>query len=374
MSKAFSIIDTQLLPQSEVVITGSLSVDAVQSERKKALQSYQDRMNLPGFRQGHVPEKILIEKIGELSIYEEAAINALQKNFQEIIAESKIEIIGQPKISITKISLGSPVEFKIEVAVMPKVVLADYKKAAKDTGMSNEEINEKIAADKKEIDEALLDMRRSLAHYEKHHKDAAGDNSSNSQSTTTDDHHDHSGKDIPEDELPRLTDEFAKKIGNFETVEVLKEKVRESISNEKRIKEKEKARLQIIEKIIEDSEIPVPNILIESETSKMLAELRSTIERMGMGYDDYLKNIKKSEDDFKAEWKSEAEKRSKIQLALNEIAKKEKLEVDEEQMKTEVDSILSRHKDVKKENVETYIHNILLNEKVWQFLESQKSK
>jgi trigger factor len=368
MSTSFTISKIDTLPKSEAVITGTLSVEAIEKERKNAIQSFQDRLTLPGFRQGHIPEKILIDKVGELSIFEEAAINALQKNFPEIINEAKLEMIGQPKISITKIAIGSPVEFKIETAVMPKIKLPDYKKIAKESGATEDEIKEKSKADDKEIDEALQDMRRSLAHYEKHHQQDSVENDS-----SKDEHHDHSGKDIPEEELPPLDDEFAKKIGSFETFDALKGKIQESISNEKRIREKEKNRLQIIEKIVEESEIEVPGILIESEISKMMAELRSTIERMGMKYDEYLKNIKKTEDDFRTEWKSEAEKRSKIQLILNEIAAEEKLEADEEMMKKEIEAILSHHKDIKRENVESYVRNILLNEKVWLFLESQKS-
>jgi trigger factor len=365
MSKQFTIIETKSLPQSECVITGSISVEAIQNERKSALKSFQDRLTIDGFRKGHIPEKILLEKLGEMAIYEEAASRALEKAYPEIIAESKINPIGNPRISITKISVGSPVEFKIESATMPELKLSDYKNIAKEINQDSKGSIENISIEDNEVDESLNEMRRSFAHFERHHKNADGQNSH--------DHHhdDHSGKDIPEEELPALDDEFAKKIGKFESLDVLKEKIKEGIRSEKTIRAREKNRLTIIEKIIDGSEIPVPNILIEGELSKMIAELRSNIERMGVSYDEYLKNINKNESDFRNEWRGEAEKRSKIQLVLNEIAKTEKIEAEKEILEKEVEGILNHHKDAKRSNVEIYVENMLINEKVWQFLEAQ---
>ena len=90
-------------------------------------------------------------------------------------------------------------------------------------------------------------MRRSFAHHEKHHRESDAD--------LNESHEDHTGKDIPETDLPLLNDDFAKKIGNFPNIDVLKEKMRESIANEKKIKAKEKKRLLIIEAIIEKTDI-----------------------------------------------------------------------------------------------------------------------
>jgi trigger factor len=360
--KPFKINKIDHLNNGEIVIEGELTVEAINAEKPKAISSFQDRISLDGFRKGHIPEKILIEKVGELSVYEEAASVILEKSYGDIIKEAHIMPIGSPRVSITKIALGNPVGFKIETAIMPEVKLGDYKKLAKEEVLKKEDA---VVGDI-DVEQALDNMRRSLAHHEKHH-------SEENKSDHVQPHDDHSGKDIPEEELPALDDEFAKKVGSFTSIEVLKEKIKESILNERKVKAQEKNRLQIIERIIEASDIAVPNILIESELQKMIAEFRSNVERMGIKFEDYIKHINKNEDDLKSEWKDEAEKRSKIQLILNKIAEAEKIEEDEEIVKKEIEEILKQYKDTNPVNVENYVRTMLLNEKVWQFLENNTS-
>jgi len=368
--KSFTITKKETLADSEILIEGELSIDSINLERKKALDLFQNRITLPGFRNGHIPEKILVEKVGELSIYEEAASIALEKNYSEIIKETEIKAIGNPRVSITKIAVGAPVGFKIETAVVPEIKLADYKKISQSLSSAILSDSEDTLVEDKEVDQALDDMRRSFAHHEAHHQEKSKD-SKEAEESEIHIHDDHTGKDIPEDELPPLNDEFAKKLGNFENLIILKEKIKDSIYSEKKIRAKEKNRLKIIEEIIEKSDISVPVILIESEVNKMLAEFKGNLERMGIKYDQYLNQIKKGEEDIRNEWKTEAEKRAKIELVLRQISVEQKIEANNEEVEKEVNAILSQYKDAKKENVEMYVLNVLTNEKVWQFLETK---
>lgn len=362
--KSFTITKTEILPGSEALIEGELSAEAVNKERAKTLRSFQSRITLDGFRKGHVPEKILIEKVGELSIYEESASLAFEHIYEEILKESGIQAVGNPRVSITKISPGNPVGFKIETAVMPKIKLPDYKKEIKEISSNSNE--EDVVVEDKDVEQALDDMRRSMAHHEKHHKEGSVG--------TASPHDDHSGKDIPEAELPALNDEFAKSVGNFDSLDVLKNKIREGIANEKRMRAKEKKRLSIIDMIIQKSDISLPRVLVESELNKLISEFRTNLERMGIGYNEYLTHIKKEEEDLRKEWQGEAEKRARIHLVLKQIAADEKLEADETLVQKETDSILSQYKDVERVNVESYVRNIFQNEKVWQFLEDLGSR
>ncbi len=368
--KSFTITNKNLDDKSIAIIEGEVSTDAINAEQPATIKSFQSRINVDGFRKGHVPEKIIIERIGELSIYEESASRLIEKNYPEIIKEAEVDAIGFPKVAITKISVGSPASFKVETAVMPSIKLADYKNISKSSSQGSDGSKKEIDATDEDVDKALEDMRRSLAHHQKHHNP---ENKITEDDPQHESHDDHTGKDIPEEELPELNDEFAKIIGGFESLDILKGKIKESITNEKKIKAREKNRLKIMEQIIEKSDINLPQILVDNEVSRMISEFGSNLENMGIRLEDYLKEIKKSIDDFKVEWKAEAEKRAKIQLILKKISEEEKLSVDEEKIKKESEAILNQYKDADKSVVDSYVRNVLLNERVWQFLEEQNS-
>lgn len=359
----FSITKNEIQKGSIAVIEGDILADVINKNRNKVLTKFQEKVNIDGFRKGHVPENILVSHVGELAIYEEAASLALEDSYSSIIKESGIHPIGAPRVSITKIAAGETVSFKIETAVLPKIKLPEYKKIAKEK--ISEDIEE-VKVEEKDVNDALDEMRRSMAHYEKHHQE----NSENSDHDHGD-HNNHSGKDIPENELPELNDEFAKKVGDFATLDILKTKLKESILNEKKVKDKEKKRLKIIEGIIQGSEFELPEVLVESELNKLVLEFKDNLGRMSIGYEDYLKHINKTEEDLKKEWRKEAEKRANIQLILKEIGTIEKIELPAEAIKREVEAILKQYKDADRTNVEIYVTNILLNEEVWRFLEKQ---
>ena len=123
-------VKTKKLPKSEVEMEISLPADFLASARKKAVEMFGNSLEISGFRKGHIPENIITEKVGEAGILEEAADILLKEHFPKIIEQEKSDIIGRPKISITKLALGNPVEFKAIFAIMPEFKLPDYKKIA----------------------------------------------------------------------------------------------------------------------------------------------------------------------------------------------------------------------------------------------------
>ena len=128
MSKDITI---KKLEGSRVEITGTVPADVFSSFRSKALQNINDQVTIDGFRKGKVPENILVSKVGEMAVLEEMAELALAKTYPQIIVAEKIDAIGQPEISITKIAAGNPLEFKAVTTVLPEIKLGDYKKIAK---------------------------------------------------------------------------------------------------------------------------------------------------------------------------------------------------------------------------------------------------
>jgi trigger factor len=355
------------LPKSEVEVEISLPADFLASARKKAIGIFCMSLEIPGFRKGHIPENIAIEKVGEAKILEEAADILLKEHFHKIIGQEKLDIIGRPKISITKLALGNPVEFKAVFSVMPLFELPDYKKLAKnETGKKDDEVE----ASEKEVDDVLQQIRKNKAHFDWSH----------SAEATRDKQEKHDHPDFNKEEnLPKLDDELAKSAGNFKSLNGLREKVKQNIIEEKKARNIEKKRAKIMEELIKNTKIELPEILIESETEKSLAQMKSDVERMGVKWNEYLSNVKKTdlsaeasakaEEDLKKDLRENSEKKAKIQLILNKIAEVEKLEPNKEILENEVKEVLKHYPDASETNARIYVATILLNSEVLKLLE-----
>lgn len=343
------------LPKSEVEMEATLPSDFLASARIKAIKKISESLEIPGFRKGHVPENIVLEKAGESKILEETVDLLLNEHFPKIIIQEKLDILGHPKISVTKLALGNPVEFKATFAVMPLFDICDYKSVAKAQGASLKV--ETPEASDKEVEDVLLQIRKNKAHFDWHkaHPEEKG----------------HNHPDIKDEDLPELNDEFAKEAGNFKNVDELRQKVKENIMEEKKIRNIEKRRGEIIEALIKETKIELPEILIESEIEKSLAQMRSDIERMGSKFEDYLAHAKKTIDDLKKDLRESAEKKAKIQLIFNKIAETEKLQPNKEILGNEVRQLKEHYKDAPEQNLRIYVATLLLNQEVLKLLERQ---
>ncbi|HEY4503530.1 MAG TPA: trigger factor [Candidatus Paceibacterota bacterium] len=347
------------IEKSRVEITGVISIEEFEKFRNQALKNINEEVTIDGFRKGKVPENILISKVGEMTILEEMAQLAIKEAYPKIIIDEKIDAIGQPEVHITKIAKDNPLEFKIVTAIVPEVKLGDYKKIIeKETG-NEKKIKEDTKSEiekisEQEIDEAILRIRRSRA-------DHSG--------------HDHEKMSAEEHEkaidssLPEFTDDFVKTLGSFKDIRDFKEKLRIMLVEEKKEKQKEKTRITISDKLIESSTIDLPEILIESELRRMESQFSDDISRMGVKMEDYIKHAKKSMEELYKDWRPHAEKKAKLQLILNKIAKIEKIIVEPKEIEEQVDEIMKNHKDTDQERATVYIETVLMNEKVFQFLE-----
>ncbi len=330
-----------------VIITGELPTDIVESYRAHALMHLNERIEVPGFRKGKVPENVLEKHVSELAVLEEMAEHALGEHYPKLLEEHKIDAIGRPEISITKLAKGNPLGFTITTAVFPEITLPDYKTIAKKEGA---QLVESTVTDE-EVEKTIKDIR--------------GSRSPKKQ--------DAEGKPIEptEEEMPPLDDDFVKSLGNFENVDDFKKKLRDNIKLEKDNHAREANRLKILEKVLENTKAEIPDILVEAELDKMLFRMKSDISQMGLSYEDYLKHMGKSEDAVRDEFRADAEKRVRMELLLHEIAKKENIKADPEKVSHEVAHIMEMYKDADKMRSTAYVEAMLENEAVFKFLESQ---
>lgn len=328
------------LPDSEVEVELEIPAKELEPLYKEALAEIVAHTELPGFRKGHAPEKMIIERFGDLYILEEAVEHAVSHFYPNLIQELSLSPIGAPKITITKLALGSDVGLHINIPIFPNFALPDYKKISK--GIPAEKAD---AVTDKEVNDVIKEIRK-----------IRGGKEAESQDNT---------------ELPPPTDEEVSNLGNFKNIADLETAVRENLGKEKEARNKEKRRLKMIDALTEKADIPLPSVLVESELEKMFARLEGDLTRMRLSLPDYLKHVKKSEEDLRKEWLPEARKRVKLELILGKIAATENIIPEAEVVDKETDALLSHHKDADRDRARAYIENLLTNDKVFEFLESQ---
>lgn len=334
---------------SEVEITGEITVEATATYRERAIKNLGKDVEMPGFRKGHIPESVLVSKLGEQVVLSEIAELALTDVYTTIVLKNNLKVIGRPNITITKLAPNNPIGFKIVTAVMPEIKLPDYKAEAKD--VMSESGSETIEVSDKEVEDTIGQIQKNIA----------GANKQNETDVAQ-----------KEEKLPELNDELVKKLGEYKDVADFKNKLKEQMIKEKQMQARSKMRAKLGDKLIEKSVTSLPKILVESELEKMLGQFKHDVAAMGTPFEKYLEKTNKTEEDLKNDWKVDAEKRAKLQLILNTIATEEKITPEEEGVKKQTDHILEHHKDANEENVRIYVTTLLTNEKVFQFLEEQK--
>lgn len=335
--KSYSGAEVKKLGKSQVEITASVPIEVWEKFRGQALKNLNETVTIDGFRKGNIPENVLVSKVGEMVILEEMAELALPKAYMDILIDHKIDAIGRPQISVTKLAKGNPLEFKAVSAVVPEIKLPDYRKIATEQIKKTSDIDVKVID--KDIEDAILRIRKMHASRE--------------------------GQDLPE-----LNDEFVKKVGKFKDVPEFKARLAEMLAEDKKLAAKEKTRIAIADGIADGTAVELPEIMVQSELNRTQSQFESDIERMGVKLEDYLKQAKKTLEDVRKEWIPHAEKKAKLQLILNEIARLENIKPSPDEIEKEVSHIVEHYKDVDRERASIYAETVLTNEKVFEFLES----
>jgi trigger factor len=423
-------VKIEKLSGSRVNLSVTIPPKEFKAFQEQALEHLSKNIKINGFRPGKAPRAMIEEKIGSDKIMTEAAERAVKKSYVDSIVKNKIEAIGEPKITITKIAPGNDFEYKAEISVLPKITLGNYRKQIKEIKKADfkeikaEEIQKEIEVirgsraklitvsrearkgDRVEIDfQVLIDGKEIPGGTSKNHPLTIGENyfipgfeekltgmKANEEKqfelTFPEDYHkkELAGKPasfnvtmkiVQKKDLPEINDDFAKGLGNFEDLEKLKASVKEGIELEQKKKNGEKWRQDALEKIIADVNIEVPDILLEGEIDKMMAEFEQNITSMGMNLEKYLESVKKTQEELRKDWQEPALRRIKAALALQEIAQLENIKPENSEIEEEVNKTLAYfknqgdlEKNVDMERIYNYTKGVLTNEKVFQFLEN----
>ena len=345
-------------------------------------------VELKGFRKGTAPVEMASAALDKDS---EAATRAIREILKEITEEKGWEIVDQPKIDIEEKADG--LIFKIDIVVFPEVKLGNYKKLAREVFSEKKEV---VATDEevKEAIDWILNSRAKLVRSVNPAK--MGDVVDIENKGKKDQFilgHSQIEKDfdakivghkegdefdgiklvsIMERQLPEMTDELAKELGNFKTIEELKTSIKEGIQKEKEIKENEKLRITLLDKIVKDSKLDVPQVMIEKTLARMLEEYKAYFSAKGGSA-----SGGKNEDELREKLRPEAEKNVAANLVLYRISKDENLDPSAEEIEIESNKFLATMRPemaakVDSERVHNYSYDIVKNRKVFEFLELVK--
>ena len=326
------------ISESKIEIESEIGAEEFAEHIAATLKDATREAEIKGFRKGSAPEKMVRDMLGE-RLLNDAARSAISHAYGHILEAEKIDAIGYPEISIIKIAEGNPLVFKLTTEILPEIKNFDYKTIA---AKENKKESPKIEITDKEFGDALENILKSYA------------------------------QSMKLDKTPELTDELAKKFGEFANVDDLKKKLREQMLSEKTQKENEKRRLSLIESLVAGTKIEVPEALIENEIERMISEMQGDVARMGLNWTDYLKHAKKSEDDLKKDWREGAKKRVILDLEIAHIAKTEKISADKKKVEDEVEHIKKDHKDIDLDHARGYFERVYQTQAVFEFLEKQK--
>ncbi len=302
------------LPDSEVELVGEVPAEALAPYRNAALAHLAQEMEMPGFRKGHIPLEMVLKKVGEVGVLEEAGELCIQDLYGALSLAHNVDAVGRPDIRITNLPAGrqdlqpgNPVGITVRTAVYPEVVVPkDWKGLA-----------EKFP----------------LEAY-------TGDLPAGRQGSQT-------------DPPPSAEDEA---------------KARDYMARDKR-------RGKIIDALLEKTKVEVPNIFVESELEKIMVQMKEDITKFGLKFEDYLKQMQKTEAQVREEFRAQARKRAVLQLALNKLAEEEKIVADPAAVEVEIKHALEhlpagrQVSPLSNEQLRIYIETVLRNEQVLKLLE-----
>ena len=345
------------LPKSQISIEVSIPHEPVESYREKALGAIGAEMEIAGFRKGKAPKNIIEKNINPMSLLEEMAQHAINEHFAKILVEEKIDAIGRPMIGITKLVPGNPLEFTATVAVFPQGDLPDYKALAKEINKDKKE----VAVTDEEFEKAIIELKKVRNQQQKQMDEDTGEEVLK----------EHPEEEITEEKLDAtLTDEEVKLFGPFESAEDFKQKYRENIRFEKEAQEREKRRVAMLEEIIKNTDLELPDVLVESELENLIGRLKTDLSGSGLKFEDYLVHIKKTEDEVRKDFLPDAEKRARMEFIMYKIGQMEKISPKEDEIEKETKRLMETYQGADETRARAYVTHLLSNEEIFRFLES----
>lgn len=338
---------------SEVEVSADIPAAILAAHREKALASFTTSLELPGFRKGKAPKEAVLKHVGEGPLLMEAAERAISDELPKVFASEKLLVIDTPQVTLGSVSLETPLHFSAKAPLPPSVKLPDYAKIAKKHPAPEGD----FAGTEEEIADALNHLKRERMRIEL----MEGGMEHGLALETS--------KKTDAKELTDLDDAFVQSLG-FENVVTFTESVKTNIASEKKRAAEEKRRSELLEALVEASDISLPPIMISWETDEIEAQFKEDVKRMGATWENYLKLSGKTREEVRESWKGTAEKRVKTRLILDAIAGKEEIVPSQEAIDHELKHLKEHHPGGDEAHMRAYVTRAKRTEAVIRFLET----
>ena len=376
------------LDNSKVKLEITIGADKFEEGLQKAFFKNAKYFSVPGFRKGKAPRNVVERHYGEGVLYEDAFNIIAPEVYDEAIKENNLEVVSHPDIDITQIGKGKDLIFTAEVTVKPEVKLGKYKGIKvekKEYKVTAEDIDNKInemasknarvvTGDENAIlekgDTAVIDFEGFVngASFE----GGKGENyplelGSNSFIAGFEDQlvglkmgeetevnvtfpenyfsQELAGKpaifkvkvnEVKKKELPKIDDEFAKDVSEFDTLKELKDDVKIKLEEENAKKAKYEMEEEAIKEIVDSTQIDIPEVMIHNEIHEYIHEMESRLAYQGLKLEQYLQMMGQSIEDLEEDYKEKATSNIKTKLTLEAIFKAENLEVTDEDINSKL--------------------------------------
>lgn len=368
-----------------------LVIESSEEEFEKGLeQAYnknKNRINIQGFRKGKAPRKIIEKFYGKEIFFEDAANAVIPEAYSKAAQECGLDIVSQPDIELVQLEDGKPFIFSATVAVKPEVKLGTYKGvevAKADVEVTDEDINAELDKVREQNsrtvnveDRPVQDKDMTIIDYEgfidgqpfeggkaENYPLTIGSHSfidtfeeqligknigeeTEVNVTFPEEYHadELKGKpatfkvtvrEIKEKQYDDLDDDFAQNVSDFDTLDEYKDDLRKIISERKINEAKSNKETEVIDKIVETSEMDIPDAMVNTQVRRMADEFSGRLQQQGLSIEQYFQFTGLTPDRLLADMQPEALKRIKNRLVLEAIVKAENIEVSDEDYEAEI--------------------------------------
>ena len=388
-----TVKNVEKLEKSRVAVTVEVGAEEFEAAVAKAYAKARNKLSIPGFRPGKAPRKMIEKLYGAGVFYSDAVDIALPEAYTQAVGQSGLNVVGYPEVEIVDDKIDeNGFTFKATVAVYPEVKLGEYK------GLTAEKEEVKVSAD--DVKERLNEMAERNARLVSVDRKAkkgdiavidfegfdngeafeggkgenyelelgsgsfvpgfedqvvgmkAGDEKDLDITFPEDYHKDLAGKkvvfhvkakEIKCKELPKLDDDFAKDVSEYDTLKELKDSIKREITEQREQAVKYAFENALMEKVADGIECDIPDAMIDEQCARFLEEFKQRLQSQGIPYDQYCKMTGMDEAKFMEEGKEPATRQVRMDLAVGAIIKEEKLDVTDEEVEKQYADLAEKY-------------------------------
>lgn len=368
----------ETLSPTRAKLTVEVPFEELKPSLDAAYKQIAQQINVPGFRRGKVPPMVIDRQVGRGAVLDQAINEALPQKYVEALQENDLQPLAQPEVEVTKLEDNEVLEFTAEVDVKPTIDLPDYEGLAaevEDAVVTDEDVEEQLQSLRERF-ATLQDVERPAAEGDfvvldlKATQDgevlegaevtgmsyqvgrggmldgldealtglSAGEEKSFSSELVGGDLVGQAVEvlvavsQVQEQELPEVDDEFAQLASEFDTVGELTDDVKVRLANGKRLEQAAAARDAVLEALLEKVEVPLPESIVTEELNARRQNIEQQLAMAGITMDKYLEDEKQTVEEFEADLERRVRDAVAAQFVLDEIAKKEELGVDQQEL------------------------------------------